>query len=625
MSNFQSPPQFQIRMVFRISGWLITAVLTILTVVPPGMVRAATSTTNTKPAAKVDRAMLVNQSVRVVVLPPGRAVTVWFDFKNTGTATWTKNGSHPVGLNTDDPSRRRSKFATNTWRAFWRPNRIVEKNVKPGKVGRVRFAVRAPKKEGIFRERFALVRDQDTPIPGGQAEFVMVVGKTDDPGQVFQALPKERRLSFWVKPGERIFRSIEFRNVGYATWRNEGFGTVNLDRSTGNATAALSTGSAAALTLQATPLITKSAGRRESTTATLDAVAPNTAGVYTDAIALNGPFGVISGSTVPIEITVSEEPKPPLDSEPLIRVGVFAPAKKQNAVTKEYAAGVDVTANGDYEIRQADSNELLASRHDGQVTTVAYNYTQKTHLFSIDGTAVKVSAPIRLIPGSPDVIFEIKSSSLGTYNRFRGTLEIRYSSATGKTWIINELPTEQYLAGLGETGSSAPDEFVKTLVTAARTYALNKIFVGRKHASEYYHINSTTDQVYLGYNYELKAPNIAAAALATRGIIVTHTSMVTEKNKLGVIVAAYSSCTDGRTRSYYERWGGLPDDFPYLVSVPDPNGICTNTRWLQGLDGNHMVGLSATGALRTIVKDGLTFDAMLRYYYSGVTILRAYL
>jgi len=150
-------------------------------------------------------------------------------------------------------------------------------------------------------------------------------------------------------------------------------------------------------------------------------------------------------------------------------------------------------------------------------------------------------------------------------------------------------------------------------------------FYGAKHRSENYHINSSTDQIYRGYNYEIQTPNITQAVAETRGMAVTHPSMIDEKNIVGVIVAAYSSCTDGRTRSYYERWGGPPDQYPYLVSVPDPTGICTNPTWLAGGGGNHMVGMSAVGALNTIVQQNLTYDTVLKYYYSGVSVIKAYL
>ncbi len=565
-----------------------------------------------------DAALLVKQSDRFLTLPPGKAVTVWFEFQNTGTSTWTKNDPRPVGLNTDDPFRRQSKFEAKTWRASWRPARLVQKTVKPGGIGRVRFAVQAPKKPGIYRERFILTRDTKTKIPGGGAEFVILVGKDRNLELVYKAQLKEKKISLWVKPGERVYRPVEFRNVGYATWKTQGFGVTNLTPVQPEGSVAASATSA--LTVASTPAVTKSAGIRESTTAILDVIAPATSGTYTETFGLYGPYGVISGSTFSVELTVSEQDKPPLDAEPIIRVGVYAPGKTSS--TSPLFKPVGVTANGPYEIRNADTGEVLASLTASELATIQYD--QKTNLYSLTtptGTSTS-SAALSFVPLAAETIMELKSTSLKNYNLFRGTIEARYAPATKKLWIINQLAAELYLRGLAETSSVAPLEFVKTLVTAARTYALYHTFRATKHANENYHINSTTDQVYRGYGYELKTPNITEGVTATRGMVVIHPSMITEKNKIGVIVAAYSSGTDGRTRSYQEVWGGPPDLFPYLVSVPDPNGIIPNATTLPG---NHMVGLSATGALRTTVNEGLTYDTVLRYYYTGTSVIKAYL
>lgn len=565
-----------------------------------------------------DAALLVKQSDRFLTLPPGKAVTVWFEFQNTGTSTWTKNDPRPIGLNTDDPFRRQSKFETKTWRASWRPARLFQKTVKPGEIGRVRFAVQAPKKAGIYRERFVLTRDAKSKIPGGGAEFVILVGKERNPELVYKAQVKEKKISLWVKPEQRVYRPVAFRNVGYATWKTQGFGITNLTPVPPTGSVAASATSA--LTVASTPAVTKSAGIRESTTAILDVIAPATSGTYTETFGLYGPYGVISGSTFSVELTVSAEDKPPLEAEPIIRVGVYAPGKMSSASTLFKPVGV--TAIGSYEIRNADTGEVLANLASSEVTTIQYD--QKTSLYSLTTPtgASTSSAAIRFVPLAAETIMELKSTSLKNFNLFRGTIEVRYAPATKKLWIINELATEPYLRGLAETTSIAPLEFVKTLVTAARTYALYHTFRATKHANENFHINSTTDQVYRGYGYELKTPNITEGVTSTRGMVVTHPSMITEKNRIGVIVAAYSSGTDGRTRSYEEVWGGPPDLFPYLVSVPDPNGIIPNA---TAIPGNHMVGMSATGALRTTVNEGLTYDTVLRYYYTGTSVIKAYL
>ncbi|MBI4426078.1 MAG: hypothetical protein HY567_00725 [Candidatus Kerfeldbacteria bacterium] len=600
-------------------AWIVISVVTTMLVGPiaPGSLEAATKKETT------DAALLVNQSNRLITLPPGKAVTVWFEFQNVGTSTWTNQDPDPVGLNTDDPLRRKSKFQTKRWRAFWRPTRLLQDKVKPGAVGRFRFAVKAPIKPGIWRESFSLVHGTKTRIAGGQAEFIMIVGQPADLAQVFRAQPKKTSLSFWVKPGDRIYYPLEFRNVGHASWRRDGWGTTNLGRVNPEGSPAIA--STSSLSLQTTPTIVKAATRRQYTSAILDIVAPTETGLYRDSFGLVGPNGPISGSAVTVEVNVSQDPQPPFDAEPIVRVGIYAPAKP-----------VVVTANGSYEIRNADTNEYLGTNAADSTATVTYDPTIGRYTLLSNAVATTYPHALRFVPPTDQTIIEIQSFSnkrevtidgqtaTVNDNKFRGAVEVRYAPATSKLWVINELPIEQYLWGLAETTNRAPLEFVKTLVTAARSYALYHRLRATKHADENYHLNSTTDQLYRGYNYEQRHPNIAVGTQATRGIVATHPSMVNEKNTIGAIVAAYSSCTDGRTRSYVERWGGTPGLFPYLISVPDPDGLCTNQRWLQGLDGNHMVGMSALGALRSVANQNLTYDAVLRYYYTGVSLLRAY-
>ncbi|MBI5405042.1 MAG: hypothetical protein HY976_02350 [Candidatus Kerfeldbacteria bacterium] len=583
-----------LRAIFRrsvlraISALLVVVSLTVSSLPATPLAAAATKQT--------DRALLVNQSNRYAVLPPGKSATVWFDFQNTGNTTWTNADPHPVSLNTDGPLRRTSMFQYKRWRATWRPARLLQKEVKPGETGRFRFSIKAPNKPGKWIERFAVVRDRETRISGGEVEFVIVVGKSANVSSIYRAQPSKASLSFWSRPGGKILAPVEFKNTGYASLRTDGFGRIV----TTNASPYANIASGPALALQSSSLLTK-ARRAQRTSAVLDITAPNELGVYNETYALQGPYGVIAGSTVQVQLTVSNEPQPPLAAEPTVRVGVFAPV-----LTKP----VEITANSAYEIRAADSNALLFSRTTGQVSSLTYNTT--TGVYSISaGTTATTTQAVRFIPAAGGIM-EIKSMS-STYNRFRNVLEIRYAPATKKLWVINELPIEHYMQGLAETSSKAPAEFAKTLITAARTYALYKVFQGKSHDNEFYKINSTTEQVYNGFNYEVLTPNITAAVQATRGIAMTHPSDITEKNKIGFIVAAYSSCTDGRTRSYEERWGGAPNTYPYLISVPDPKGICTNPPYsnaatlLQGGDGNHMVGMSARGALITSQEPGVTY------------------
>lgn len=602
---------------------LCAAILAIGLVLTPST--DANAAAKTAPAFD-DRALLVDQTARYLVIPPGKAVTVWFDFKNTGTSAWTNQDPHPVSLNTDNPMNRKSKFYVPKWKATWRPARLMQKTVQPGETGRFKFVLKSPKKQpGVWRESFALVRDKNTRIPGGRVEFIIVVGQTPDLSVIYHAKPVTPALSFWVKPGERIYQPVYYKNDGRASWRNEGWGTTTFNHvASENVLAAASRGIAASEPLPGA--VTAYTKRDEKATVFLDYTAPTDPGTYLETYNLIGPYGPVAGSAMTVLVTVSSEPKPPLDAEPIVRVGIYAPVRP-----------VVVTANGAFEARNATTGELIGSLAADEQTTTTYDAAKGSYSVTLPTGPVAVTAPVRFVPLSADTVMEVKSynnirnttiDGIATKvndNKFRGTVEVNYATATSKLWVINELPIEQYLKGLGETGSKSPVEFAKALITAARTYAMFHTFYQAKHRSENYYVNSTTDQIYRGYNYEIQTPNITQAVTESRGMTITHPSMVDEKNKVGAIVAAYSSCTDGRTRSYEERWGGPPGQYPFLLSVPDPNGICTNPTWLAGGGGNHMVGMSASGALNTIVQQGLQYDAILKYYYTDVSVTKAYL
>ncbi len=174
--------------------------------------------------------------------------------------------------------------------------------------------------------------------------------------------------------------------------------------------------------------------------------------------------------------------------------------------------------------------------------------------------------------------------------------------------MINELPIEWYLKGIAETSNSSPAEFQRTLLVAARTYAMYHVNRGgTKHANEYFTVDATLDQLYRGYAIEQRAPTISAAVDATRAQIVTYGGRLA--------ITPYFSRSDGRTRSWGEVWAG-GSSYPWLVGVPVPQD---QGRTLWG----HGVGMSATGAL-AMANEGRRYDQILKYFYTGIEILRVY-
>ena len=159
-------------------------------------------------------------------------------------------------------------------------------------------------------------------------------------------------------------------------------------------------------------------------------------------------------------------------------------------------------------------------------------------------------------------------------NLFRGTIEFRLLPESTTYWAIEEVALEEYLRGIAEVSDNDNPIYLKTMMIAARTYAAFLNIYKTKHKTEGYDINMTTDQVYRGYNLELRAPNTTKAILDTEGQVLIHPYAVDEKNPQGIIVASYSSGTDGKTRRWCKVWkcADAEKDYPWAMATDDPSG-----------------------------------------------------
>jgi hypothetical protein len=314
------------------------------------------------------------------------------------------------------------------------------------------------------------------------------------------------------------------------------------------------------------------------------------------------PASVVLGQPLPPAFATIPSLGAALPPEPMIRVGLFATTDNQMMVT---------SLSGGFALQQNGSQ--ICHFTAGQVVTVLYDRTHHVSKATgpnctsqSDGVYVTVaddrisplqmtdfSRPVSWLPGAND-------------NTFRGSLELRYTPASDEVWVINELPIEWYLKGIGETSNSSPMEYQKALLTAARTYAMYHVAHETKHADQSFTVDASLDQVYRGYGAEIRDPNVVAAVDATRGQIVTYNN--------ALALTPYYSRSDGRTRSWTEVWGG--SGFPWLVSVKVP-WDAGKTLW------GHGVGMSATGALGA-ANDGWMFDHILNYFYTGTGLQRIY-
>lgn len=285
-----------------------------------------------------------------------------------------------------------------------------------------------------------------------------------------------------------------------------------------------------------------------------------------------------------------------------------------------------ITATENYAIKDS-AGAILATIDGATETNVIY---VSDGVFNISNSAINtnVSTQVEFVEtdGGSDGIFTI--SPRNNYNEYRGKIKVSYSTDSKWVWVINTLPLEHYVWGMGEMTGEGADEHDKVMVTVFRTYGYWKIKFSTKYAPDGFKVTATTSsQLYYGYDWEKSYPDIKQAAQATAGNLVMYLSGGTNE----IALTPYSSWTDGKTRSFQERWGST--DYPWCQSVDDPYGKNTTSTSAQiasmstselESNGNHMVGLSAHGSLNLAANYGWSWADILRYYYTGINLLDAY-
>lgn len=191
------------------------------------------------------------------------------------------------------------------------------------------------------------------------------------------------------------------------------------------------------------------------------------------------------------------------------------------------------------------------------------------------------------------------------YNSYRGVIECRVLN--GQLSLINELPLESYLAGIGEEPDSQPYEKQRAFAIAARTYAAYYLSPDHRKipGAPYDGTDSAAlFQRYEGAGFEGKNPNWVQAVAST------SEEVLTKNNQL--IKPPYFSSDDGQTRTPTQAgWRNFPFA-EIFTSKPDP--------WCSGMSLNgHGVGMSGCGAAGQ-ANAGKTAEQILAYYYPTTTL-----
>lgn len=282
-----------------------------------------------------------------------------------------------------------------------------------------------------------------------------------------------------------------------------------------------------------------------------------------------------------------------------------------------------IHANKDYNIRN-EKGTVLASVPAATETKVNYASSDNMKVSgSIADTVVAKEVSFDAADGNNgDIIFDVNKPNTN-YDQYRGKMKLRYYDGSGadsdRIWAINTLPLEQYVWGMGEITGTGPTDHNRVMTTAFRTYGYWYITYANKYKNKGFKLTATSgNQIYYGYDHEVSYPRIKMAADDTRGKIV--------KYKGEIAITPYSSWTDGRTRSWKDRWGS--SEYPWCKSVEDPYGknSSMSTKALEDA-GNHMVGLSAHGSLKLADPDEKykwDWEKILKYYYTGIDITSIY-
>lgn len=198
-------------------------------------------------------------------------------------------------------------------------------------------------------------------------------------------------------------------------------------------------------------------------------------------------------------------------------------------------------------------------------------------------------------------------------NKFRW--EIVIYAKNNELIIVNKLKIEDYLKWLWEVWNSEHPEKIKSIIIAARTYALWYTTKEEKFPWEWYNWsdNPGVFQKYLWYWLEQRTPKVAEIVDLTKWQILTYDSKI--------IKPWYFSSSNWKTLSFYDYCikkysnkicSESSKKYPYLKSVKDNWWIWKEVRW-------HWVWMPWTW-VSYYANKWWNAELILKYFYPWVEI-----
>lgn len=587
-------------------------------------------------------AAFVSQSIAdPFTIEAGATKTVIFKFKNIGTTTWQETGKNYISAYTMEPKYRDSEFRSAGWISSKQTGKM-KGTVKPGGVGELAIEFKAPLKTGSYIERFYLSSENHTWVKGGY--FFVKINVVAPSKKVTQAPPSTpskpvvttgayqakflglSKPQIMAAPGERVSIIFMYQNTGTKPWT---FFSFKGNEEAGLAGQSLSyadeSWKSPTLVREGTIHVVKEGVLQKSFTLK----APLETGIYKAKFYLEVEGQKVDGSEAVIDITVTSNapghveeaislpPPPPvrtlLAEEPKIRVGL-------QKIEKDLTF---VSSQDEYDIY---NGEQLVDRLPLNAPAT-FSYKSGVYTCLCNGNTLTSNQYFRLVPVTNfHSVFELKNFSRTVswqpgvnYSTYHGAFEFRFPKTGDLPYAINELYFEDYIAGIREVSNGTPMEYMKSQAVLERTYAYYIKESTDKHADRYFDVvASTGDQLYLGYESEKLMPRFVEAVRGTRGFMVVYDVDQNPSTAREIVITPYFGNSDGNTRSWQEVWGGK-NDKPWLVSVP----AIYDKRDRKSMYG-HGVGMSQRDAMIKADEEKLDYNALIKYYYTGVEIEQIY-
>ena len=188
------------------------------------------------------------------------------------------------------------------------------------------------------------------------------------------------------------------------------------------------------------------------------------------------------------------------------------------------------------------------------------------------------------------------------YNSFRGTLHFYPQSK--KLLVVNDIPIEEYLWGLGEEPSTEPITKRHVIHILARSYATVYSGTRRKFRTSLYDLEDDprTSQLYLGYDWERYHTEQKGLIIETKGQVLTKEGKT--------VIGPYFTQSDGKS---VNPWAS---QYPWcrVRELPYDKGL---------IQRGHGVGLSGNTA-RILAEQGKSIQEIIDYFFEGLIIKKMY-